>query len=77
MRLLHHPRFRAAYDFLCLRAETGDKVQEQARWWTKAQEEGSPESQGGNAKREGGSGGRRNRRRRRRRAAGAPLANAT
>ncbi len=32
--VLEHPRFRAAYDFLCLRAEAGDLDQELAQWWT-------------------------------------------
>jgi poly(A) polymerase len=29
-----HPRFRAAYDFLLLRAESGEVDGELARWWT-------------------------------------------
>ena len=33
-RLLEHPRFRAAYDFLLLRAEVGEASAELARWWT-------------------------------------------
>jgi len=33
-RLLGHPRFRAAYDFLVLRAETGGAEKELAEWWT-------------------------------------------
>lgn len=33
-RLTEHPRFRAAYDFLLLRAEAGDPVTEAAEWWT-------------------------------------------
>ena len=33
-RLLPHPRFRAAYDFLLLRAEAGEDVRELAVWWT-------------------------------------------
>jgi len=33
-RLLEHPRFRAAYDFLLLRAESGEEVRELADWWT-------------------------------------------
>ena len=33
-----HPRFRAAYDFLCLRAEAGEPVADRAAWWTDAQE---------------------------------------
>jgi poly(A) polymerase len=36
-RLLGHPRFRAAYDFLLLRAETGGADPELAEWWTKYQ----------------------------------------
>jgi len=33
-RLLEHPRFRAAYDFLLLRAEVGEASPELAKWWT-------------------------------------------
>ena len=33
-RLAAHPRFRAAYDFLLLRAEAGEDVRELADWWT-------------------------------------------
>lgn len=36
-RLLEHPRFRAAYDFLLLRAEAGEVEQELADWWTEFQ----------------------------------------
>ncbi|MGZ5049847.1 MAG: polynucleotide adenylyltransferase PcnB [Methylobacter sp.] len=36
-RLLMHPRFRAAYDFLLLRAETGGADSELAEWWDKYQ----------------------------------------
>jgi poly(A) polymerase len=32
-RLLDHPRFRAAWDFLVLRAESGEAPQELADWW--------------------------------------------
>ena len=35
--LLQHPRFRAGYDFLCLRAETEPEYQEQVQWWTQVQ----------------------------------------
>ena len=35
-----HPRFRAAYDFLCLRAEAGEPLGERAAWWTEAQGSG-------------------------------------
>jgi len=37
LRLLAHPRFRAAYDFLVLRAAAGEVDQELAHWWTEIQ----------------------------------------
>ncbi|MHB1053319.1 MAG: polynucleotide adenylyltransferase PcnB [Thiobacillus sp.] len=37
-RLLEHPRFRAAYDFLLLRAESGEVDMELGDWWTRFQE---------------------------------------
>jgi len=37
LRLISHPRFRAAYDFLLLRAESGDVERELADWWTQLQ----------------------------------------
>ncbi|WP_133127491.1 polynucleotide adenylyltransferase PcnB [Legionella nagasakiensis] len=37
--LLQHPRFRAAYDFLALRALAGDESMDLAQWWTTFQEE--------------------------------------
>jgi poly(A) polymerase len=37
-RLLSHPRFRAAYDFLLLRSETGGVEPELAQWWLTYQE---------------------------------------
>jgi len=33
-RLMQHPKFRAAYDFLLLRTEAGENEQELADWWT-------------------------------------------
>ncbi len=36
--LLQHPRFRAAYDFLCLRAHESENLETQAAWWTKIQD---------------------------------------
>jgi len=36
-RLLAHPRFRAAYDFLLLRAGEGADIAELGAWWTQAQ----------------------------------------
>ncbi len=38
LRLLSHPRFRAAYDFLVLRAHESDELAESAAWWTEVQE---------------------------------------
>ncbi len=42
--VLHHPKFRAAYDFLCLRANAGEMDVDECRWWTEIQEQG-PEQQ--------------------------------
>jgi poly(A) polymerase len=39
-RLLEQPRFRAAYDFLMLRAESGEVAREFADWWTEFQDAG-------------------------------------
>jgi poly(A) polymerase len=36
-RLLAHPRFRAAYDFLLLRAVEDKTLERSAQWWTRAQ----------------------------------------
>ncbi len=36
--LLQHPRFRAAFDFMALRALAGDESMELAQWWTSFQE---------------------------------------
>ena len=36
--LVQHQRFRAAYDFLVLRAEAGEVDKESANWWTQYQE---------------------------------------
>ncbi len=63
-RLLTHPRFRAAYDFLLLRAESGEADQELADWWTRFQEtEGEERNQ---LIRQANSTGEKPRRRRRR-----------
>jgi poly(A) polymerase len=42
-RLLAHPRFRAAYDFLCLRAAAGEELQMECEWWTQIQNSQSGE----------------------------------
>jgi poly(A) polymerase len=36
--VLHHAKFRAAYDFLCLRANAGETDADECRWWTELQE---------------------------------------
>lgn len=42
-RLMTHPRFRAAYDFLLLRAQAGEDLQPLCDFWTKLQE--NPENE--------------------------------
>ncbi|MCK5001734.1 MAG: polynucleotide adenylyltransferase PcnB [Gammaproteobacteria bacterium] len=42
--VFEHPKFRAGYDFLCLRAKAGEISDEDCRWWTEFQEN-SPEAQ--------------------------------
>jgi len=37
LRLLQHPRFRAAYDFLLLRGQSGEVSEELCQWWTEFQ----------------------------------------
>ena len=67
LAFLSHPRFRAAYDFLVLRAGAGAEDPEIARWWTELQSL-SPEQQRERVGSEGGAQepGRGPRRRRRR-----------
>jgi poly(A) polymerase len=71
LRLLDHPRFRAAYDFLMLRAAAGELDPQLAQWWTDIQPL-SPEQRvalvetNPGAPRAGAAGPRRRRRRRRR-----------
>jgi poly(A) polymerase len=69
LRLLEHPRFRAGYDFLLLRAAAGEADPELAQWWTDIQalppEEKTKKVEPGPASRPGGPGRRRRRRRRR------------
>ena len=69
-RLLEMPRFRAAYDFLLLCAESGDEaLQELAQWWTdfQAVDEASRADLSRNAPSGSGDGSGKKRRRRRRR----------
>jgi poly(A) polymerase len=62
-RLITHPRFRAAYDFLVLRAAAGEIPPETADWWTRYQSAGPQER----AELKAGLAGESPRRRRRRR----------
>jgi len=66
---LAHPRFRAAYDFLLLRAEAGAEDPDIARWWTEIQSL-PPEQQRERAGADGGGGPGSGPRRRRRRRGG-------
>ncbi len=73
-RLFAHTRFRAAYDFLLLRAETGeDELQPLAQWWTEYQDVNA-ENRTDMAQQApaGGAQKRRRRRRRRKSPAGQP-----
>lgn len=38
LRFLSHPRFRAAYDFYCLRSDVGETENLDCQWWTEFQE---------------------------------------
>ena len=62
LRLLEHPRFRAAYDFLLLRAESGETDMALAEWWTQIQE--VSEEERAEMVRATGGGGKKSRRRR-------------
>ena len=59
-RFAGHPRFRAAYDFMLLRAQAGEASQELADWWTEFQQDRAPASE----PKERGEGRPRSRRRR-------------
>jgi len=37
LRLVEHPRFRAAYDFMLLRRDAGEDIGELCQWWTEFQ----------------------------------------
>lgn len=41
--ILRHPRFRAAYDLLCLRGAAGQVADEKVQWWTRIQQVNSDE----------------------------------
>jgi len=64
-RLFEQPRFRAAYDFLLLRTESGeDELKPLADWWTEYQEV-NEEAQSAMAREVPSGGGKKRRRRRR------------
>ena len=65
-RLLEHPRFRAAYDFLRLRCASGELDAEIAHWWERFQHADEAARAGMLLKEPAGGGGGRRRRRRRR-----------
>lgn len=64
-RLLTHPRFRAAYDFLVLHAEAGEADADLADWWTRFQhaDEGEKRVMSREANRSSGGSGKGRRRR--------------
>lgn len=62
IKLLEHPRFRAAYDFMLLRAEAGEDLGELTQWWTEFQ--GLDENERLKRVRSGGIKGKRRRKRR-------------
>jgi poly(A) polymerase len=66
LRLLGHPRFRAAYDFMVLRAQAGEPVKDVVDWWTELQAE-HPVAETDRKEQGGDAGGRPRRRRRPRR----------
>ncbi len=65
-RLLEHPRFRAAYDFLLLREQAGEEMHGLGQWWTDFQD-ADPEQRlnmqkEASSPQEGGAGNKRRRR---------------
>jgi poly(A) polymerase len=73
--LVAHERFRAAYDFLLLRAASGEVGDELAQWWTQFQHAGEADRTTMLLESGPGEPGRRRRRRRRKRGGGqAPAA---
>ena len=62
LKLVEHPRFRAAYDFMLLREEAGEDLGELTQWWTEFQ--GLDENERLKRVRSGGVTGKRRRKRR-------------
>ena len=71
-RLLEHPRFRAAYDFFALRAESGNAPRDVAQWWDKFQRVSPDERESMLVSDEAGPKKKRRRRGKRKGAVGAP-----
>lgn len=43
--VLEHEKFRAAYDFLCIRAQVDPELDDDCKWWTEIQEQGEDKQQ--------------------------------
>lgn len=72
-QIVEHPRFRAAYDFLLLREQSGEELGAMGDWWTRFQNATAGERQTMLAKLQTGAKRGRPRRRRRPRAAAAAV----
>ena len=66
LKLMEHPRFRAAYDFLLLREQSGEQLDDRGRWWTQLQD-ASEEERTEMVTKQGNTPGNKRRRRPRRR----------
>lgn len=64
--LTQHPRFRAAYDFLLLRQQSGEDLQELCDFWTEIQKDHPPAASRSHDRRSDGAGERNDGQRRRR-----------
>ncbi len=71
-RLLSHPRFRAAFDFLVLRLAASDEHADDVEFWREAQQHPDAAISAAESSESGEAEGERPRRRRRRRRTGAP-----
>ena len=76
-KLMERPRFRAAYDFLALRAQAGEPLDERVEYWTSLQEGKPVETQRRDQKNDDGPSRPRRRRRRRRPSGDASSGDAT
>ena len=64
--LTQHPRFRAAYDFLLLRQQSGEDLQELCDFWTEIQKDHPPAASRSHDRRSDGAAERNDGQRRRR-----------